>query len=69
MRLAQILTRPQINLLEMIPCVDKLDDICDLCSAFGREIIEEAEILVKYEGYIEKKERWLINLTDSRMLN
>lgn len=55
MRLAQILTRPQINLLEMIPCVDKLDDICDLCSAFGREIIEEAEILVKYEGYIEKE--------------
>ena len=55
MRLAQILTRPQINLRDMIESVDYLKENYDLSNESVRNIIEEAEIIVKYEGYIDKE--------------
>ena len=55
MRLSQILTRPQINLVDMMTCVDYLKNNYDLSYESVRNIIEEAEIIVKYEGYIEKE--------------
>ena len=55
MRLAQILTRPQINLRDMIESVDYLKTNYDLNNESVRNIIEEAEIIVKYEGYIDKE--------------
>lgn len=55
MRLSQILTRPQINLIDMMTCVDYLKNNYDLSYESVRNIIEEAEIIVKYEGYIEKE--------------
>ncbi len=55
MRLAQILTRPQINLRDMIENVDYLKTNYDLSNESVRNIIEEAEIIVKYEGYIDKE--------------
>lgn len=55
MRLSQILTRPQINLRDMIENVDCLKGKYDLNTEFARNIIEEAEIIVKYEGYIDKE--------------
>ena len=55
MRLAQILTRPQINLRDMIKSVDYLNESYDLNNESARNIVEEAEIIVKYEGYIEKE--------------
>ncbi len=54
-RLAQILTRPQINLRDMITHLDCLKDDYDLSNESVRNIVEEAEIIVKYEGYIEKE--------------
>lgn len=54
-RFAQILTRPQINLVDMIKHVDELYSRWDMNDAMTREIAEEAEILVKYEGYIDKE--------------
>lgn len=54
-RFAQILTRPQINLVDMIKHVDELNSRWDISDATTREIAEEAEILVKYEGYIDKE--------------
>lgn len=55
MRLAQILTRPQINLRDMIENVDYLNENYDLSNESVRNIVEEAEIIVKYEGYIDKE--------------
>ena len=55
MRLAQILTRPQINLRDMINSIDYLKENYDLSNESIRNIVEEAEIIVKYEGYIDKE--------------
>ncbi len=55
MRLAQILTRPQISLTDMINSIDSLKENYDLSNESIRNIVEEAEIIVKYEGYIEKE--------------
>ena len=54
-RLAQILTRPQINLADMIGAIDSLKENYDLSIESVRNIVEEAEIIVKYEGYIDKE--------------
>ena len=54
-RLAQILTRPQINLSDMIGVIDSLKGNYDLSVESVRNIVEEAEIIVKYEGYIDKE--------------
>lgn len=54
-RLAQILTRPQINLSDMIGIIDSLRGNYDLSVESVRNIVEEAEIIVKYEGYIDKE--------------
>ncbi len=54
-RLAQILTRPQINLADMIGVIDSLKGNYDLSVESVRNIVEEAEIIVKYEGYIDKE--------------
>ncbi len=55
MRLSQILTRPQINLVDMIGTIDSLKENYDLSTESIRNIVEEAEIIVKYEGYIDKE--------------
>ena len=55
MRLAQILTRPQINLTDMVSVIDYLKENYDLSQESVRNIVEEAEIIVKYEGYIDKE--------------
>jgi tRNA uridine 5-carboxymethylaminomethyl modification enzyme len=54
-RLAHVLTRPQVSLMEMIGHVDWLKQQFDLNDEMTRSVIEEAEILVKYEGYIDKE--------------
>lgn len=55
MRLAQILTRPQISLSDIIPVIDTLRSKYDTSIESVRNIVEEAEIMVKYEGYIDKE--------------
>ena len=54
-RFAHILTRPQISLMDMMENVEALKGQYDLTDEMTRSVIEEAEILVKYEGYIEKE--------------
>ncbi len=52
-KLFKILSRPQIDLSDML----KLDKVVDYISAneVDNEILEQAEIQVKYSGYIEKE--------------
>ncbi|MBR4137912.1 MAG: tRNA uridine-5-carboxymethylaminomethyl(34) synthesis enzyme MnmG, partial [Bacteroidales bacterium] len=54
-RFAHILTRPQISLMDMMENVEALKGQYDLADEMTRSVIEEAEILVKYEGYIDKE--------------
>ena len=54
-RIAQLLLRPQLDLSGLISCVKSLSDFIKAHPAFDKEIIEEAEIQVKYESYIKKE--------------
>ena len=54
-RFAHVLTRPQIGIIDMINHVDELKSKLNLTDVLTKEVAEEAEILIKYEGYIEKE--------------
>ena len=54
-RFSHILTRPQLNLEDIISNTERLKPVFNLNDEFTRSIIQEAEILIKYEGYIEKE--------------
>ena len=54
-KLGYILLRPQLTLFEMIEGLDLLRERYDLNDRFMRECIQEAEILIKYDGYINKE--------------
>lgn len=54
-KLGYILLRPQLNLFDMIEGLDVLSEKYDLCDRFVRECVQEAEILIKYDGYINKE--------------
>ncbi|MGY8916690.1 MAG: tRNA uridine-5-carboxymethylaminomethyl(34) synthesis enzyme MnmG [Flavobacteriales bacterium] len=48
----QILTRPHINLSSMISEISELSNLSEI----DKEVIEQVEIQVKYEGYIQKEQ-------------
>ncbi len=51
-RYNNVLSRPNIGIFDMIR-TDQ--DLAAYCSQFNKETIEQAEILMKYEGYIERE--------------
>jgi len=52
MKLEKIVTRPQIGLLDLIQHVPV---VAEHLAKYEREFLEQAEISVKYEGYIAKE--------------
>ena len=52
-KLSKIILRPNASLIDMIKMVDKVKNAL---SDFSIEILEQAEIQVKYERYIEKEQ-------------
>ena len=54
-RLAYLLLRPQIYLFEIINEIPQLKENFDLGDRFEKECLEEAEIQIKYNSYIEKE--------------
>lgn len=54
-RISHVLSRPQISLMEIIKQVGFQKEQYDISDEMTRSVIEEAEILVKYEGYIDKE--------------
>lgn len=54
-RLAYLLLRPQLTLFDFIEYLDFLKVRYDLTDSFVRECVQEAEILIKYDGYISKE--------------
>lgn len=54
MKLVDILTRPQIGLVQLLTALEPLNDFVTE-HALRAEIIEAAEISIKYSGYIERE--------------
>lgn len=54
-KLSYILLRPQLNLFDLIEGLPFLAENMPVLDRFGRECVQEAEILIKYDGYITKE--------------
>jgi tRNA uridine 5-carboxymethylaminomethyl modification enzyme len=54
-KLVDIISRPQISLHEVISQVPELQQKTDTINNRREEIVDSAEILIKYSGYIERE--------------
>ena len=54
-KMAYILLRPQIGLFDMTDRLELLKNRYNIQDRFERECLEEAEILIKYDSYIQKE--------------
>jgi len=59
-KVAQVLLRPMVNLQEMISAVPKVKDAL---AEFDRETLEQAEIQIKYDTYIEKEKELVAKMS------
>ena len=55
MKMAFLLLRPQIGLFDMTDRIPILKERYNIRDRFERECLEEAEILIKYDSYIQKE--------------
>jgi len=55
-KVANVLTRPNISLDDLLPLSNELNSACSLWREIDPAIIEQAEIQLKYEGYIEREQ-------------
>lgn len=56
-KLKEILLRPQVSILAMAEVLNELKKMIDQIPERKEEILESAEILIKYSGYIEREKR------------
>ncbi|MDE6695362.1 MAG: tRNA uridine-5-carboxymethylaminomethyl(34) synthesis enzyme MnmG, partial [Muribaculaceae bacterium] len=55
-KIADLLRRPQLNFQNLLPLIPSLKERCEEVEKDRREeIIESAEILIKYQGYIDRE--------------
>lgn len=54
-RIATIMLRPQVNLLELKDSLEVVKNLLDSFKGSSNELLESVEILIKYEGYILKE--------------
>ncbi len=54
-KLKSVLSRPQVNLGELVKRDNGLSELLDSYNGLGEDIKTQAEIMVKYEGYISKE--------------
>ncbi|MFA6923915.1 MAG: tRNA uridine-5-carboxymethylaminomethyl(34) synthesis enzyme MnmG [Bacteroidales bacterium] len=59
-KIRNLISRPQISIFDLINNVKSIKDFFNKIKSEKNEIAEEAEILIKYEGYIEK-EKEIVN--------
>jgi tRNA uridine 5-carboxymethylaminomethyl modification enzyme len=52
---ASVLLRPQIGIADLLPMINNLNQRYSTTDGEMTEMLEEAEILIKYEGYIAKE--------------
>lgn len=55
--LAELLTRPQVRFCNIAPAIPQLQQLIDGLGEQKDEIIEEAEIAIKYRGYIDREKQ------------
>ncbi len=56
-KLKDILLRPQVSIKDMAEVLEELRKLIEIIPGRKEEILESAEILVKYSGYIEREKR------------
>jgi tRNA uridine 5-carboxymethylaminomethyl modification enzyme len=61
-RISNVLLRPQVTLKGIIPIIPSLQNYCTEERIIPDDVLEEAEILVKYEGYIEREHEIALKL-------
>lgn len=54
-KLSDLVLRPQLNITDLVEAIPALKQKTDLISSRKEEIIEATEVLLKYEGYIERE--------------
>ena len=54
-KLIDLISRPQINIEKIADCIPKFADILNNITDRREEIIEAAEIRLKYNGYIKRE--------------
>ncbi len=65
-KISQILLRPGVGLKSMMLAMPRLNDM--LCN-FDSDIIEQAEIQIKYDTYIEKEKELVVKMSQLENLN
>lgn len=55
-KIINLLTRPQIKFENLLEMSDKFKDLVSDYKSFHNDVIQQTEILVKYEGYIHREE-------------
>ena len=61
-RISNVLLRPQVTLKELIPIIPSLQNYNIDEQIIPDDILEESEILIKYEGYIEREHEIALKL-------
>jgi tRNA uridine 5-carboxymethylaminomethyl modification enzyme len=56
MKFDKIISRPNISVKEVITTSDKITDKVNSLSGLKEEVVEQAEVQIKYEGYIAKEQ-------------
>ena len=55
-KLSSLVTRPQLSIFDVLEISDEAKSVVDKLETDWEEIVEQAEILMKYEGYIQREE-------------
>ncbi len=55
-KLGIVLLRPQVYLKDLIKKIPSLSTFCEENDVIADEIVEQSEIMIKYEGYIERED-------------
>lgn len=54
-KLVELVKRPQVRLKDLISFIPDLKEVYELCGERAEEVVESAEIGIKYEGYIKRE--------------
>jgi tRNA uridine 5-carboxymethylaminomethyl modification enzyme len=55
-KLSSLVTRPQLSIFDVLEISDEARSVVNNLETDQEEIVEQAEILMKYEGYIQREE-------------
>ncbi len=56
-KLGELVTRPQVSIQQLLPHIHKLRELVESMGDRKEEIVEAAEIQIKYAGYIEREKQ------------